>query len=591
MFVKRFLLVLVAVALLTLPVLAQDDADEAVAPPTLLTDPFLQLPTEDGVHVVWFTEWEGSDHVVTYGPDLDMTVEATTMKMSRLAEDGGSRLPGDVELDRYTPRDVWRHEAYVSGLTTGERVPYFVTSIADDGTEVTSDEFTLAPLPAAGQPLRILLTSDHQLMPMTAANLQMVENTVGRVDAVFLAGDLQNIPDRASEWFDDVRGGAFFPLLQGKGDYTITRGYEEEGISFEITTTWRGGEIIQHAPLFPTLGNHEVMGRFNPADGLNIQYNNPHPRDVAEARYELYADIVNPEGDPEIREMWIQNNSWNTITYEELFTLPEGPEGERYYAIQFGDVYFISIFGTRIASGATRYVELEENLNSPENWNYGQLIFGTVEPGNTQYEWLVDQLNSEAFQNARYKIVHIHHPIHSLGGRVVPAFTHPRQVVEFDEDGDITMIRYEYPESDSHLINHLQPLLEEAGVQLVQNGHTHTWQRFLSPSGINFLDTSNIGNTYFANWQENVRRILPPTDAWNPEDYDPFGNPYGLEPVFPSEAPLIDGGAEVPYLASNSITAFTILETETGTVSSYYFDLARPQDGVTLFDQFNLDSE
>ena len=50
---------------------------------------------------------------------------------------------------------------------------------------------------------------------MTPANLQKVVETVGRVDAVFFAGDLVNIPDRASEWFDDARGLAFFPWLTG----------------------------------------------------------------------------------------------------------------------------------------------------------------------------------------------------------------------------------------------------------------------------------------------------------------------------------------------------------------------------------------
>ncbi|NJO76528.1 MAG: hypothetical protein HC833_23955 [Leptolyngbyaceae cyanobacterium RM1_406_9] len=33
----------------------------------LLTDPFLQLPTENSVRVVWFTEFEGDRHRVEYG--------------------------------------------------------------------------------------------------------------------------------------------------------------------------------------------------------------------------------------------------------------------------------------------------------------------------------------------------------------------------------------------------------------------------------------------------------------------------------------------------------------------------------------------
>ncbi|CCQ60429.1 hypothetical protein CWATWH0401_3766 [Crocosphaera watsonii WH 0401] len=33
----------------------------------------------------------------------------------------------------------------------------------------------------------------------------------------FFAGDLVNIPDRASEWFDDKRGGAFFSLSSRLG--------------------------------------------------------------------------------------------------------------------------------------------------------------------------------------------------------------------------------------------------------------------------------------------------------------------------------------------------------------------------------------
>ena len=93
----------------------------------------------------------------------------------------------------------------------GVRIPYRVTSERKDGASVSSKIFTLSPTPAAGIALKILLTSDHQLMPMTAANLQKVAETIGRVDAVFMAGDLINIPDRASEWFDDYQPAPSFP--------------------------------------------------------------------------------------------------------------------------------------------------------------------------------------------------------------------------------------------------------------------------------------------------------------------------------------------------------------------------------------------
>lgn len=44
----------------------------------LLTDPFLQFPTADGVHVVWFTEFEGSEHTVQVGSSFDRAFATVT---------------------------------------------------------------------------------------------------------------------------------------------------------------------------------------------------------------------------------------------------------------------------------------------------------------------------------------------------------------------------------------------------------------------------------------------------------------------------------------------------------------------------------
>lgn len=71
--------------------------------------------------------------------------------------------------------------------------------------------------------------------------------------------------------------------------------------------------------------------------------------------------------------------------------------------------------------------------------------------------------------------------------------------------------------------------------------------------------------------------------------YAATGNPNGLEPIIPNISPILDENQQpLPYLASNEITAFSILDTKTGTVSSYRFDTRYPYSDVIQFDQFSL---
>ncbi|MBD2777079.1 purple acid phosphatase family protein [Iningainema tapete] len=535
--------------------------------PKLLTDPFLQLPTETSVQVVWFTEFVGSQHTVTYGENLNQTAVATTSKLSRTREDYQSRVGNQTQNEQYSQpvmRHIWRHEACVTGLTPGERVPYQVKSVGDGGS-VSSKVFTLAPLPQAGTPLKILLTSDHQIKPMVAANLQKVVETVGRVDAVWFAGDLVNISDRASEWFDDDRGNAFFPCLQGYAHYKM------EGVN----TVYTGGEIIQHAPMYTCIGNHEVMGRVN-RGSLNEEFDSTIPRSVA---LKLYG------------EQSLKDNSFNTDTYEEIFTLPQSKEGGKtYYAVSFGDVRLVVLYVTNmwrtprldgLARG--RYQE-QQSSPTPENWGYGQHIYEPITKGSTQYNWLAQELNSTEFKRAKYKVVMLHHPPHTLGGNIVPAYTDPVQIIERDEDGNIKAVRYEYPKDADYIIRDLIPLLEAAKVQLVFYGHSHLWNRFRSQSGMHFLETSNVGNSYGAAWDDHKREV----PIGYKEDYTELGDPYGLDPVVPTIAPLLGENGAMPYIASNDITAFSIFDTGTGAIASYRFDTNKPAAEVVKFDEFEL---
>lgn len=598
---RTLMTALLCSAALMAPSAAQAQAQAPDA--RLLTDPFLQLPTEDGVHVVWFTEFEGSDHAVVLEDGREFT--ADTMKMSRLAEDQGSHVgaqAGDgTVFPAVTPRDVWRHEAYVDGLSAGDREPYFVRSLNDNGDTVESRQFSLAALPAEDQPLRILLTSDHQLKPMTPANMQKVAENVGELDAVFFAGDLQNVPDRASEWFDDNRGFAFFPGLQGHAAHALARSRTDGAITFDTTVTYHGGEIIQNAPLFPVVGNHEVMGRYNPANGLNAMFNDPRPRAAAEALYEANADLYNPSGDPEIREQWIVDNSFNTTTYEEIFTLPDaGPGGETYYAIRFGDVFMIGLYGTRIWRSPSmapetrgKYREADAHLETPDNWGWGEFIFEDMAEGSEQHDWLVSVLESEEFQSAPIKLALMHHPAHGMGDNSVPAFAHPVRHLDYDEDGRLTGVFYDYPVENDVFVNDVEPLLTQAGVQLVHTGHSHVWYRFVSPEGLNILETSNVGNNYGCYLEGHQARTNAPVgDIFDPADYAVTGDLHGYEPVAPTEfSPMTTAaGDPLPCIASEELTAFSILETspDGATVSSYVFDTTDPESEVELFDRFEL---
>lgn len=560
--------------------------------PQLLTDPFLQLPSQNSVRVVWFTEFAGSRHTVEYGEDLKLTAVAQTTKLSHVREDARSNVGEQKEEGQIyklpVNRDIWRHEVEVTGLLPGQCLPYRVTSIQEDARAISSDRFTLCPLPVAGTPLNILLTSDHQLKSMTAANLQKVVETIGQVNAIFFAGDLVDVSDRASEWFDSNAGNAFFPCLQGRANYEL----ERDGVK----TRYVGGALIQSAPLFAAIGNHEVMGRFSMEKPLGEQFNDPLPRRIAEQLYAQVAQQVNPVNDPAVQQAWLKHNSFNTDTYEELFTLPtDSPGGKKYYAITYGDIRLISLYVTNIwrvpsldAGARGRYRERDEDLTDATKWGYGQHIFESIAPGSAQYEWLRAELNRPEFQQAKYKIVMFHHPPHSLGDNIVPAYTDPVQVIDPLPDGQIKAVRYEYPLEADYLIREVVPLLEAAGVQLVFYGHSHLWNRFVSPSNLHFLETSNVGNTYGAyTYTNNQRRPIP---IGYEQTYAAMGDPNGLVPVMPSIAPLLDAaGRPEPYVASNDITVFSILETGTGTVSSYRFDTRQPDSEVVKFDQFRLE--
>ncbi|HDZ57256.1 MAG TPA: metallophosphoesterase [Pseudomonas xinjiangensis] len=427
----------------------------------LLTDPFLQLPTPHSVNVVWFTNFEGSAHRLDYGQG--MTVMAKTTRLSRMMEDASSQQRGKT-YETVTSRPVYRHEATATGLVSGERVEYRITSVDETGHELTSDTFTLAATPPRNQPLKILLTSDMQSKVNAPANYQRMVETVGIPDAVFFAGDFVNVPDRASEWFDQVKNNepAFFPSLQGRNQQLMP------------TFPYAGGEILQHAPLFGTIGNHEVMGRYQPEREtytLNGAYHDPQPRWYAEIAYEQVKKEVNPKDNPDVRAEWIADHSHNHMSFLEIFSFPDdGSGGEAYYAVSLGDVFLISLNISRIwrswsvdGQSRTKFVEALAELENPEAWGFGEFMFEQFNAGSDQYQWLSQVLQSDAFRQARYKVVLAHQGAFGLGDNTVPVLADPvMQLVEPDVNGGENVTELPFPISADDWHNKVLPRLSES---------------------------------------------------------------------------------------------------------------------------------
>jgi ketosteroid isomerase-like protein len=628
--------------------------------PRLLTQPYLQNPTEHAVTVAWLTNFEGQRHTLTvargggkHGHGAHQRV--VTTRLERLFEDRGSKLEQDIDL--VSQRVVYRHEAVVERFGQHTKQSYWVESTTADGKKLRAGPYTLRFAPAKGRPLQILLTSDQQERFNTLATYQKVEELFPDLDAIFFAGDLANHPRRGSEWFDNYRSSwhanpwsaspAFFPAMQGTFH------------DFVPESPYRGGALLQNVPLFPAIANHEVSGRFRPNETymvngamqtatINSMFNDPQPRWFAEYRYRQVAPWVSPGKSRKVREQWIRDNSNDFEVYRDLFTLPdEAPEGESYYAKKLGDVFLISLNVSRIwrtwdvrPQDRSKFIELLAESNNPEEWGFGEHIFTPFAEGSKQHRWLKKTLSSRDFKESKYRVVMFHQSAFGLGDNTLPVLTDPVMHVQYTNEagisetkrvlmpqddklraetfkvqvepllGRIEEVRYEYPLEADYFHRDIEPLLHRHGVQLVLVGHSHIWNRSRT-AGLNFLETSNAGNCFGAYWtQPDGARWLGGSRSagsssfwnevdqgagasrWNPLNYPRTDDPHGRKPILPTLAHpmvLFEGAPEpVPFVCSNNVTTFSVLDTKQGVVRSFAFDVRDPGNEVIEFDRFSL---
>lgn len=570
----------------------------------LLTEPILQNADMNSVIVQWFTEGETKDNkVILYERNKARYVEADSYKLSRVR---GGKTEADCN-DATIKQNIWKHTAKIDNLPDNEgrssdRIGYKVIS---DGMK--SGKYYLASAPKAGVELKILLTSDLQLKKMCSANIQKVYETVGRVDGVWINGDIVDIPDRAYDWF--YADNSFFKVMTGKADDEIGG------------KKYTGSALLQYAPLYTSIGNHDVMGVYDETTDLSVQFNSPRPREAAEKLLEL-VKLGDSKDGTDVVARFLEDKSYNTITYEEMFELPESDSGkEKWYGVTIGDIRLIALDVARVwrlpnigLSG--KYSEIP--ASSENDYGYGDFIFERIDEGSKQLEFLKEEILSEEYKNAKYRVVMFHSEAHSLGNNQIPPFTKPVPKTVTDTFTGLPMVIYDYPIEEDYIIKYVESLLTSGKTNLLFNGHSHIWNRFKTESGMNILESSNVGNTYGGfcsvsfklenkeklengeiavcgdgkirtDYPESLNannRYSAISKEWDRKNYVLSGDSNGLEPIMPNVADLPE---KAPFLASNTITAFSVLDTKKGTVDSYYFDTENPESEVVLFDSFTLE--
>jgi acid phosphatase type 7 len=147
-----------------------------------------------------------------------------------------------------------------------------------------------------------------------------------------------------------------------------------------------------------------------------------------------------------------QNHS---IPYYDIFKTPQlGELGglasnhKEFYSFNYGNIHFISLDSYGIESGSYH-------------------LWDTLGP---QYQWLKQDLQQD---HSLWKIVYFHHPPYTMG-------TH-----NSDTENDLIQIR-----------EHITPLLEKYGVDLVLNGHSHNYERSWLQKGHQGLENTFHKSTH-----------------------------------------------------------------------------------------------
>ena len=228
-----------------------------------------------------------------------------------------------------------------------------------------------------------------------------------------------------------------------EGCYEVP-GEEDRGFFECLHQNTENTHLLQYMPIFPCPGNHEF-------DDQRVCSDKTFALDDSKYTWRVYMQMFRP------------------LYPQQDYTL----SGTRWYSVDYGDLHICSLSVSR--------------WNAWDGFEYpGWITKDDISPDSPQVQWLTEDLRSS---NARFKWVTQHWHMLNRGDDGY----YPVSVAVEDPENPGKAI---YPDGD-YCWDVLRPIYEAYGVNAVNFGHSHVYERYLI-NGMHYIEAASIGNNYRA---------------------------------------------------------------------------------------------
>ena len=226
-----------------------------------------------------------------------------------------------------------------------------------------------------------------------------------------------------------------------EGCYEV-EGEDDRGFFECLNQTSENTHLLQFMPVFPCPGNHEF-------DDQRVCTDKDFATDDSKWTWKIYMQMFRP------------------LYPEQDYSV----NGKRWYSVDYGDMHLCSLSVAR--------------WNAWDGFEYpGWITKDDISADSAQVSWLVDDLKH---CDARYKWVTQHwHMLNRGEDGYFPVST----AIEDPENPGVAI----YPDGDN-CWNVLRPIYEAYGVDAVNFGHSHVYERYYI-NGVNYIEAASIGNNY-----------------------------------------------------------------------------------------------